>query len=63
MKTRKALAKRFKVTKNGKVLRKISGQNHYRAKKTGKQIRQKRGWIALHPSIVKRMKKVGLKLK
>ncbi|MDO8524500.1 MAG: bL35 family ribosomal protein [bacterium] len=63
MKTRKALMKRFKITKNGKVLRKVGGQNHYRAKKTGKQIRQKRNWIALHPSIIKRIKKAGLKLR
>ncbi len=63
MKTRKALAKRFKITKNGKVLRKIGGQNHYRAKKTGKQIRRKRGWIALTPSIAKKIRKAGIKMK
>lgn len=62
MKTRKALVKRFKITKNGKVLRKSGGQNHYRAKKTGKQIRQRRSWIALHPSIIKRIKKSGIKI-
>ncbi|MDD5433669.1 MAG: 50S ribosomal protein L35 [Candidatus Pacebacteria bacterium] len=63
MKTRKALTKRFKITKTGKVLRKSGGQNHYRAKKTGKQIRQTRNWIALSPSIIKRIKKSGLKVK
>lgn len=43
-KTRKSLLKRFKITKNGKVLRRISGQNHFRSKKSGKLIRLKRKW-------------------
>ncbi len=56
MKTRKSLKKRFKVTKNGKVLRRPTGQDHYRRKKTGKQIRQKRGWIELSPGLAKKIK-------
>ena len=36
-KTKKALVKRFRVTKNGKILRRATGQNHYRSKKTGEQ--------------------------
>jgi ribosomal protein L35 len=43
-KTRKSLSKRFKITKTDKVLRRIAGQNHFRSKKSGKLIRQKRGW-------------------
>jgi large subunit ribosomal protein L35 len=61
MKTRKSLVKRFKITKTGKVLRRVGGQNHYRAKKSGKKIRQKRGWVVLHPSIAKKVKKAGIK--
>ncbi len=41
-KTRKSITKRFKITKTGKILRRISGQDHNRAKKTGKRVRQGR---------------------
>jgi large subunit ribosomal protein L35 len=47
MKTRKALTKRFKITKNGKVLRRSTGQNHYRMKRTGEQRRKGRKWVEL----------------
>ena len=45
MKTRKSIAKRFKITKNGKILRRATGQDHYRAKKTGQKIRKSRKWV------------------
>ncbi len=35
MKTNKAYKKRIKVTKNGKVLARAKGQNHYNAKESG----------------------------
>ena len=35
MKPQKSILKRFKITKNGKILRRQAGQNHFRAKKTG----------------------------
>lgn len=57
MKTKKALVKRLKVTKNGKVLRRVSGQNHYRSKKTGEQRRKGRKWVPLAKSEFKRLKK------
>jgi len=57
MKTKKAYKKRFKLTKTGKVLRRASGQDHYRSKKTGKQIRQRRKWLELDKSIAKKVKK------
>ena len=47
MKTRKALVKRFKITKTGKVLRRVAGQNHYRMKRTGEQRRKGRKWVEL----------------
>lgn len=56
MKTRKSLTKRFKITKNGKVLRRSTGQDHYRSKKTGKQIRQKRRWVELSKPLAKKIK-------
>ena len=58
MKTRKSVKKRFKITKKGKVMRRISGQDHFRAKKTGKQIRQKRKWIEVSKPLAKRVKKL-----
>lgn len=56
-KTRKSILKRFKFTKKGKILRRVCGQNHYRAKKTGKKIRQSRKWVPLSKSEAKIIKK------
>lgn len=42
LKTRKALVKKIKVTKNRKVLRRATGQNHYNSKETGAAGREKR---------------------
>lgn len=57
MKTKKALTKRFKITKNGKILRRLSGQNHYRSKKTGQRKRAGRKWVTVSKSEVKRIKR------
>ena len=35
MKTNKSVAKNVKITKNKKVLRRSTGQNHYNSKETG----------------------------
>ena len=56
-KTRKALLKRFRITKTGKILRRMAGQNHYRSKKTGERKRKGRKWIALSKTEAKRLKK------
>ncbi len=56
-KTKKALTKRFKITKTGKILRRLSGQNHYRAKKSGQARRKGRKWIAISQSETKRIKR------
>ncbi|MCD6550046.1 50S ribosomal protein L35 [bacterium] len=58
MKTRKSLTKRFKITKTGKILRRPSGQNHFRAKKSGKQIRKTRKWIKVSDPLAKKLKKL-----
>ncbi|MFA7565690.1 MAG: 50S ribosomal protein L35 [Alkalispirochaeta sp.] len=42
MKTRRAAAKRFKVTKNGKVKYKKQGMRHFLTKKSTKRKRQLR---------------------
>jgi large subunit ribosomal protein L35 len=57
MKTKKALTKRFKITKNGKILRRASGQNHYRAKMTGQARRKGRKWVTIAKSEVRKIKK------
>lgn len=43
LKTKKSLVKKFKVTKNRKVTRRKTGQNHYNSKETGAVGREKRG--------------------
>ncbi|MDA1337322.1 MAG: 50S ribosomal protein L35 [bacterium] len=57
-KTRKAVTKRFKFTKSGKILRRIAGQDHYRVKRTGKQRRQMRKLITLSTPDAKKIKKL-----
>jgi large subunit ribosomal protein L35 len=42
MKTHKAVAKRFKITKKGKVLKRTAGQDHFNARESGKVTRMKR---------------------
>ena len=42
MKTRKAVTKRFKVTKNKKVIKRTAGQDHFNARESGQTKRQKR---------------------
>jgi large subunit ribosomal protein L35 len=41
-KTHKALAKRIKITKTGKVLKRKAGQDHFNSKESGKVVRNKR---------------------
>jgi len=59
MKSRKAILKRFKITKSGKVLRRKCGQNHFRAKKSGKKIRQSRKWATVPPFLAKKIKRLA----
>jgi len=43
LKTNKSLKKRLKITKNGKILSRKAGQNHFNAKESrSKQLAQKR---------------------
>ena len=58
LKTRKSITKRFKITKTGKILRRLSGLDHYRAKKSGKRIRKSRKWVEVSKSEVKKIKKL-----
>lgn len=56
-KTKKALIKRFKITRTGKILRRSAGQNHYRSKKTGEWKRKNRKFVALSKQEAKAIKK------
>lgn len=42
LKTRKSVAKRIKITKKNKVLKKTAGQGHFNAREGGKVTRNKR---------------------
>jgi len=57
-KTRKAVLKRFKITKNGKVLRRQTGLDHYRRKKSGSFKRQKRKMTEMSKGEAKKIKKL-----
>lgn len=41
-KTNQAIAKRFKVTKTGKILKRVSGQAHFNSRESGKTGRNKK---------------------
>ena len=58
MKTHNAIAKRFKVTKRGKILKRAAGQDHFNARESGKTTRGKRRDKTQHPSFAKRIKKL-----
>ncbi|MBI2574071.1 MAG: 50S ribosomal protein L35 [Candidatus Wildermuthbacteria bacterium] len=58
LKTKKAITKRFRLTKTGKVLRRPIGQDHHRSKKTGKQKRLTRKWVAVAPAEAKLIRKL-----
>jgi len=57
VKTRKSITKRFKITKNGKIMRRPTGQDHLRSKKSGNVVRASRKWIALSEAEAKKIKK------
>ncbi len=53
IKTRKAVVKRFKVTKNKKVIKRYCGQDHFNSRNTGKITRKKRRDIQLSKTLQK----------
>ncbi len=57
MKTHNAIAKRFKVTKTGKVLKRVAGQDHFNARESGKTTRNKRRDRTMSESYNKTIKK------
>jgi len=47
IKTHKATVKRFKVTKNKKILKRKAGQDHFNSRESGKVTRNKRRDIGI----------------
>jgi ribosomal protein L35 len=58
MKTRKSIKKRFKFTKTGKILKRTTGQDHYRSKMTGEKKRKGRKMVLLSSVESKKVKKL-----
>ncbi len=57
-KTRNSIAKRFRITKNGKILRRLTGQDHNLAKRSSKKSREMRKWVQLSPSETRVIRKI-----
>jgi len=58
MKTRKSIAKRFKITKTGKIMRRLVGQDHSLAKRKGKKRRAIRKWAEVSKAEAKKIKRL-----
>ena len=58
IKTHKATAKRFTVTKNKKVIHRKAGQDHFNTRESGKTTRSKRRDIKASKSDVKNIRKL-----
>ncbi|HOC96393.1 MAG TPA: 50S ribosomal protein L35 [bacterium] len=60
IKTVKKISKRFKLTKNGKVIQRKCGQDHFNSRESGKITRNKRKdiEIAKNTNIAKTLTKV-----
>ncbi len=56
IKTHKASAKRFKITKNNKIIRRKGGQDHFNARESGTTTRSKRRDITVSKSDRKNIK-------
>ena len=58
LKTKKAALKRFKITGRGKILHRPVHQDHFNAKDSGNQTRQKKGHLEVKSVDRKKLKKV-----
>lgn len=58
IKTHKAIAKRFKVNKKGKVLKRYCGQDHFNTRDKGKITRKKRRDTEMSKSYSKTIKQL-----
>lgn len=53
LKTHKALAKRVKITKTGKAIKRKAGQDHFNSRETGKTRRNKRSDLQMSSTLRK----------
>lgn len=51
LKTHQATAKRYRVTKRGKIIKRTAGQNHFNSRETGKVGRNKRSDVAVSQTL------------
>jgi large subunit ribosomal protein L35 len=58
MKTRKAIAKRVKVTARGKMLRNRPGSGHLKSRKSPKRLRRFRTRAAVSPAFAKQARRM-----
>lgn len=52
-KPNKSILKRIRLTKRGKLIRRVPGQNHYNAKESRRRQRRKQRGTAVHASFRK----------
>lgn len=57
-KTSKTVAKRIKLTKNGKMLKRKGGQNHFNSRESGTVTRNKRRDLEVSASYVRNIKQL-----
>ena len=55
-KTNKSFLKRIKVTGTGKIMKRPPGQNHFNARATGQQTRNKKGAVQIPNELAKKYK-------
>ena len=55
VKTHKGTAKRLRKTKSGKLMHRVSGQDHFNSRETGKVGTNKRSDVSMHASNTKLM--------
>lgn len=48
MKTHQGTAKRLRKTKSGKIMHRVSGQDHYNSREAGKTTKNKRRDVEMH---------------
>ena len=56
MKTSKTIAKRVRITKNGKMLKRKGGQGHFNSRESGTVTRNKRSDLAVAKNYVRTIK-------
>ena len=56
VKTNKSLLKRIKITGTGKIMKRPPGQNHFNAKDSGQQSRNKKRSIVAPHELIRKVK-------